>query len=98
MMPCVNDPAETLPGFGDSHPDKPPMPVVCRKEARLVVIGLIALVANLVASLVSLVVVVFFEVPLPGVVPVMRFVILAITHTDLVVLVFRIILIVSLVL
>ena len=58
---------------------------------------LIALVTVLVARLVSFLVFVFFEVPLLGVVLVMRFVILAITHTYLVVLVFRIILDVRLV-
>jgi hypothetical protein len=64
----------------------------------LVMIGLIALVTLLVASLVSFLVFVFLELPLPGVVLVMRFVILAVTHTYLVVFVFRIILVVSLVL
>jgi hypothetical protein len=58
---------------------------------------LIALVTLLVARLVSFLVFVFFEVPLLGVVLVMRFVILAITRTYLVILVFRIILVVSLV-
>jgi hypothetical protein len=37
------------------------------------------------------------ELPIPGMIPVMGFVILAVMHTDLVVFVFRIILIVSLV-
>jgi len=66
--------------------------------ARRPVLFLIALVTLLVARLVSSLVFVFFEVPLLGVVPVMRFVILAITHTYLVVFVFRIILILSVVL
>ncbi|MGA2429477.1 MAG: hypothetical protein ABSH13_13340, partial [Candidatus Acidiferrum sp.] len=59
---------------------------------------LIALVTLLIARLVSSLVFVFFEVPLPGVVPVMRFVIPSIAHTYLVVFVFRIILILSVVL
>jgi hypothetical protein len=66
------------------------------KEAGL--LFLIAMVTLLVARLVSSLVFVFFEVPLLGVVPVMRFVILAITHTYLVVFVFRIVLILSVVL
>ena len=61
-------------------------------------IVLIALVTLLVARLVSFLVFVFFEVPLLGVVLVMRFVILAITRTYLVVLVFRIILVLSVIL
>jgi hypothetical protein len=66
--------------------------------ARRPVLFLIALVTLLVARLVSSLVFVFFEVPLLGVVPVMRFVILAITHTYVVVFVFRIILILTVVL
>jgi hypothetical protein len=59
---------------------------------------LIALMSLLVASLVSFLVFVFLEVPLLGVVLVMLTVILPFAHTLLVRLVFRIILIVSLVL
>jgi hypothetical protein len=66
------------------------------KEAGL--LFLIALVTLLVARFVSSLVFVSFEVPLLEVVPVMRFVIFAITHTYLVVLVFRIILILSVIL
>jgi hypothetical protein len=69
---------------------------VLHEEAGL--LFLIALVTLLIARLVSSLVFVFFEVPLPGVVPVMRFVIPAIAHTYLVVFVFRIILILSVVL
>jgi hypothetical protein len=58
---------------------------------------LIALVTLLVASLVGFLVIIFLELPLPGVVLVMRFVILAIMHAYLIVFVFRIILVVSLV-
>jgi hypothetical protein len=50
-------------------------------------------VTFLVASLICFLVFVFCEVPLLGVVPVMRFVILAFTHTLLVPFVFRIILV-----
>ncbi len=67
-------------------------------QGRAGLLLLIAVVGLLVARLVSSLVFVFFEVPLPGVVPVMRFVILAITHTYLVVFVFRIVLILSVVL
>ncbi len=63
----------------------------------LVMIRLIAAAALLVAGVVRSLVVVPFEVALLGVIPVMRAVTLAIAHTQLVVLVFRIILIVSLV-
>jgi hypothetical protein len=56
-------------------------------------LGLLFLVTHLVAGLVRLLVVVLFKVPFPGVVLVMGFVIVAITLTDLVVLVFRIILV-----
>ena len=59
---------------------------------------LIALMSLLVASLVSFLVFVFLEVPLLGVVLVMLTVILPFAHTLLVRLVFRIILILSLVL
>jgi len=59
---------------------------------------LIALMSLLVASLVSFLVFVFLEVPLLGVVLVMLTVILPFAHALLVGLVFRIILIVSLVL
>jgi hypothetical protein len=57
---------------------------------------LIALVTLLVARLVSFLVLIFFEVPLFGVVPVMRLVILAVAKTLFVILVFRIILFVLL--
>jgi hypothetical protein len=67
------------------------------QKAWLVAIGLIALVAQLIASLVGLLVLVFLELPLPEMISVMRFVILAVSHAYLVVPVFRIILIVSLV-
>jgi hypothetical protein len=59
---------------------------------------LIALVTLLVASLVSFLVFVFFEVPLLGVVLVMLTVILAFAHALLIRLVFRIILFMTLVL
>jgi hypothetical protein len=58
-------------------------------------IRLIAAVALLVAGLVGSLVVVLFEVSLLGVIPIMRAVTLAIAHTQLVVLIFRIVLIVS---
>ena len=53
----------------------------------LVVIGLIALVTGLIATLVSLLVFVFLEFPLLGVVTVMRVVIAPVAHSYLVVLV-----------
>ena len=61
-------------------------------------IVLIALVTLLVASLVSFLIFVFFEVPFLGVVLVMRTVIPAFAQTLLVHLVFRIILVVRLLL
>ena len=58
----------------------------------------IIVVTLLVARLVSLLVVIFLEVPLLGVVPIMRLVILAVAHTHPIVFVFRIIPVVSLLL
>jgi hypothetical protein len=52
-------------------------------------------VALLVASLVSFIVFVFVKVPLPGVVAVVRFVILAFAHPLLVPLIFRIVLVLT---
>jgi len=59
---------------------------------------LIALVPLLVAGLVSSLIFVFFEAPLLGVVTIMLTVILAFTQTLLVLLVFRIVLLMTLVL
>jgi hypothetical protein len=72
----------------------------CQKPGLIflvLIILVIALVASLVARLVSFIVFVFIEVPLPEVVPFMRLVILAFAQPLLVPLVFRIILVLTLV-
>jgi hypothetical protein len=69
--------------------------IVMIRAITLVMIRLIAAVTLLVAGLVGSLVVVLFEVSLLGVIAVMLAVTLAIAHTQLVVLIFRIILIVS---
>jgi hypothetical protein len=69
--------------------------IVMIRAIALVMIRLVAAVALLVAGLVGSLVVVLFEVSLLGVIPIMRAVTLAIAHTQLVVLIFRIVLIVS---
>jgi hypothetical protein len=69
--------------------------IVMIRAITLVVFRLIAAAALLVAGLVGSLVVVLFEVPLFEVIPIMRAVTLAIAHAQLVVLIFRIVLIVS---
>jgi hypothetical protein len=79
-------------------PANPPSVLSWRKPGQsfLLLINVdIDYVALLVTSFVSFIVLVFVKVPLPGVVPVMRFVILAFTHPLLVPLVFRIVLVLT---
>ena len=71
----------------------------CQKSGLLflvLIIGVIASVAPLVARLVSFLVFVFLKVPLLVVIPLMRLVIFAFAHPLLVPLVFRIILVLTL--
>src|ERR1700684_1119937 len=63
-------------------------PANCPRPGLLLMIWWIALVTCLIASLVGFLVFVFFEVSVLGVVLVIHFVILAVTHTDLIVFVF----------